>query len=106
MLTLVLTGADHWTTYLCLRAPVQGWSIVEGNPAVNWLFEQTGLVGGLVIDSAVTVAALAFLLATRSFGSQTKIFYLAAIVATTSYAVVNNFMAVAALGISPLGVLG
>jgi hypothetical protein len=104
MLTLILTGADHWTTYLCLRAPVEGWQVVEANPAVNWLFQQTGLVGGLAIDSAVTIGAVAFLLVTRRFGARTKSFFFAIIAASTSYAVVNNFQAVTALGISPLGI--
>ena len=38
-LTLLLTGADHWTTYLCLRLPVEGWEVIEANPLADWLFQ-------------------------------------------------------------------
>ena len=38
VLTLALTAADHWTTYLCLRAPVEGWQVTEANPLASWLF--------------------------------------------------------------------
>ncbi|MBW2273357.1 MAG: hypothetical protein JRG96_08810 [Deltaproteobacteria bacterium] len=104
ILTFLLTSADHWTTYLCLRAPVQGWDVVEANPVVDWLFQRVGLLGGLAIDSVVTVAAIAFLLLTQRFGALTKSCFLALITASTGYAVVNNLQAIAALGISPMGV--
>ena len=46
IMTLLLTGADHWTTYLCLREPIAGWQVIEANPVVDLLFRQSGLVGG------------------------------------------------------------
>ena len=64
-LTLLLSAADHWTTYLCLRSPVSGFDVTEANPFSAWLFQSVGLVEGLMIDSLLTVAALAFLLITR-----------------------------------------
>jgi hypothetical protein len=63
-LTLLLTAADHWTTYLCLRGPVQGWRVSELNPLADWLFVKFGLVPGLLIDSTITLAAVAFLATT------------------------------------------
>ena len=42
-LTLLLTAADHWTTYLCLRAPVAGWQVIEANPIADWLFQNLGI---------------------------------------------------------------
>ena len=45
-LTVVLTAADHWTTYLCLRGPVEGWRVSELNPLADWLFATFGLVSG------------------------------------------------------------
>ena len=101
--TLLLTCADHWTTYLCLRAPVEGWQVVEANPAVELLFRQSGLVGGLVIDSVFTLFAVGFILYTQRFGQRFKEAFLAFIVVTTGYAVVNNLQAISELGISPLG---
>jgi len=103
-LTLLLTGADHWTTYVCLRRPVDGWEVVEANPIADWLFETTGLLGGLAIDSAVTLAAVGFLLATPRFAKSMKVGALAFIALTTGYAVVNNLGAMQSLGLSPLGV--
>ena len=64
ILTLLLSAADHWTTYLCLRAPVAGWHVAEANPLAEWLFASFGLVPGLLIDSGVTLVAVAFLLST------------------------------------------
>jgi hypothetical protein len=103
ILTLLLTFADHWTTYLCLRSPIAGWQVVEANPAVDLLFQGTGLLGGLLIDSIFTVLAVAFVFHTQSFQKHVKQAFLAFIVVTTGYAVANNLQAISALGISPLG---
>ena len=102
--TLLLTGADHWTTWLCLREPIQGWSVVEANPVVDWLFSAAGLSGGLLIDSLVTLLAVAFLLHTRTFSRNAKHAFLLVVSLMTGYAVVNNLQAISALGISPLGI--
>ncbi len=100
--TLLLTGADHWTTYRCLRAPIEGWNVVEANPLADWLFEWVGLATGLAIDSAITLVAIAFLLATTRFADGLKLSLLGFISLTTAYAVLNNNRAMANLGISPL----
>ncbi len=100
--TLVLTVLDHWTTYLCLRAPVEGWTVTEANPRADWLFGHAGLVQGLLIDSAITFAAVVFLMVTRRLPDTAKAVGLALIVCSTGYAVVNNMMALDALGLSPL----
>jgi len=103
-LTLLLTGADHWTTYLCLRLPVAGWEVIEANPIADWLFGAAGLVNGLWIDTAITLCAVAFLLATDRFGESVKLGLLGFIATTTCYAVINNLNAMQDLGLSPLGV--
>jgi len=102
--TLVLTGADHWTTYVCLRKPIIGWNVMEANPVVDLLFSTTGLMGGLAIDSFLTLAVVAFLFRTKAFSRGAKQAFLSVIVLTTGYAVVNNIQAISALGISPLGI--
>ena len=102
-LTLLLTGADHWTTYLCLRTPVAGWDVMEANPIADWLFGLAGLVPGLFIDSVVTLAAIAFLLTTAHFARGVKLGLLGFIALTTGYAVANNLHAMSDLGLSPLG---
>ena len=101
--TLLLTGADHWTTYLCLRTPVRGWEVLEANPLAQWLFEATGLVPGLAIDTAITLMAVGFLLTTHRFAEGVKLGLLAFIATTTAYAVINNLYAMQDLGLSPLG---
>ena len=101
--TLALSAADHWTTYVCLRHPVSGWEVVEANPISDWMFQVIGLVPGLVLDSLVTVAAVAFLLSTRRVPNFVKKGFFALVVVSTGYAVINNYRAMEALGISPLG---
>ena len=102
-LTIVLSAADHWTTYLCLRAPITGWQVAEANPLAQWLFDSFGLVPGLMIDSGVTLGAIAFLLSTRQIPKLTKGLFFGLVIVGTSVAVYNNWIAIQALGLSPLG---
>jgi hypothetical protein len=95
----VLTALDHWTTYVCLRASVPGWEVTEANPLAAWLFDSVGLGTGLVIDTAVTAAAVLFVHRTRVLPSPVKSLCLLLLVATTGYAVANNLEAVSLLGI-------
>jgi len=103
LLTLVLSAADHWTTYLCLRSPVEGWQVTEANPISQWLFGGMGLVPGLILDSVVTVIAVVVLLTTSRVPPAAKGAFFGLVVATTGYAVMNNIEALTALGLSPLG---
>jgi len=99
--TILLTGADHWTTYLCLKAPVAGWAVSEANPVADWLFQAAGLTGGLMIDSLVTLAAILFLSTTRLLDHSMKLGLLAIITISTGYAVVNNLGAISRMGLAP-----
>jgi hypothetical protein len=101
-LTLLLTAADHWTTYLCLRAPVPGWEVAEANPIANWLFQSIGLVPGILLDSAITLGAIAFLLSSKVVPRNAKGGFFLVVVAWTTWAVVNNVKAILTMGISPL----
>jgi hypothetical protein len=101
--TLLLSAADHWTTYLCLRSPVSGFDVTEANPFSAWLFESVGLVEGLIIDSVLTLAALAFLLTTRWMPRPAKVVFLITVIGWTGFAVANNLKAIHLLGLSPLG---
>jgi len=103
LLTLAVSAADHWTTYLCLRAPVPGWEVAEANPLAAWLFHSLGLVQGLLVDSAVTLLAVAFLLATPRVPRLAKLAFLGAVTTWTGLAVANNLGAIQQLGLSPLG---
>ena len=103
LLTLLLTSADHWTTYRCLGRPVQGWHVSEANPMADWLFASTGLVPGLLIDSAITLLAVAFLVMTGALPRRAKIAFLSLISLFTGYAVVNNVLAIQDMGIGTIG---
>ena len=100
---LLLSAADHWTTYLCLRRPVDGWLVSEANPISDWLFTELGLVPGLLVDSAVTLVAVAFLVTTPLLPRTVKGVFFVFVIGWTAYAVVNNLEAIEALGLSPLG---
>lgn len=102
-LTLLLSCADHWTTYLCLSAAAPGWEVTEANPLADWLFNSAGLVEGLVIDTAVTIVALAFLATTPRLHHLVKIGFLAFAIFWTGYAVANNIQAAQTMGLSLLG---
>ncbi len=102
-LTLLVSAADHWTTYLCLRSPVSGFEITEANPFAAWLFHSVGLVEGLMIDSLLTIAALAFLVTTHWMPRPAKLAFLVAVIGWTGFAVANNLRAIYLLGLSPLG---
>ena len=103
LLTLMLTAADHWTTFVCLRRPVPGWTVTEANPISDWLFATLGLVPGLLADGVITLGAIAFLVTTDRLPKPAKGLIFTAVVVWTGYAVANNVQAIAALGLSPLG---
>ena len=103
LLTLLLTAADHWTTYLCLRSPVPGFDVHEANPLADWLFQSLGLVPGILVDSAVTLVAIAFLLSTALIPRAAKRIFLLVACGWTGVAVLNNLQAILTMGLSPLG---
>lgn len=102
-LTLLASAADHWTTYVCLRAPVPDWYVTEANPIADWLFQSIGLVPGLLLDSGVTLGAVAFLLVTRRIPEAVKRGVFGVLIAVTSIAVYSNYRAILAMGLSPFG---
>lgn len=101
---VVLTCADHLTTWLCLSQPVDGWTVSEANPIAQWLFVSAGLVPGLLIDTLVTVAALTFVAATPHFSATLKTSMLSFVALVSFYAVSNNMLVIADLGIRPIGI--
>ena len=101
--TLLVSAFDHWTTYLCLRSPVSGFEVTEANPLSAWLFQYVGLTEGLIIDSLLTISALAFLITTRLMPRSAKMIFLVAVIGWTGFAVANNLKAIYLLGLSPLG---
>jgi hypothetical protein len=103
VLMLLLSCADHWTTYLCLSAAPPEWQVTEANPLADWLFTSAGLVEGLLIDTAVTIVALAFLAWTPRLPHLVKLGFLSFAVFWTGYAVANNIHAAQTMGLSLMG---
>ena len=103
LLTLLVSAADHWTTYVCLRNPIPGWNVTEANPLADWLFSTAGLVPGLMIDSVVTIGGVGFLLLTKNVPAVAKGVFFSLVIGWTALAVANNLQAIEALGLSPLG---
>jgi hypothetical protein len=99
--TILLTCADHWTTYLCLHSPIEGWTVSEANPVAEWLFEQAGLGVGLMIDSLITLIAITLLSMTSVFDRTVKLGLLGIIGIATAYAVFNNLGAITRMGLAP-----
>ncbi len=56
-----------------------------------------------MIDSAVTLFAVGFLLITRQVPQVAKGVFFAVVIAWTGFAVANNFQAIQTMGLSPLG---
>lgn len=100
---VVLMCVDHLTTWLCLSQPVAGWAVSEANPIAEWIFASAGLVPGLLIDTLVTLAALTFVAATPRFSAPLKTSMLSFVTLVSGYAVTNNMLVIADLGIRPFG---
>lgn len=100
-MTVALTCADHWTTWLCLHAPVEGWDVIEANPVASWLFTRAGLAPGLVIDTLITLAAIGHLARSAALAHGIKVALLTVITLTTGYAVLCNLGAITQMGIAP-----
>jgi hypothetical protein len=84
-----------------LHAPVAGYAVVEANPVAGWLFAHTGLGTGLLIDSVLTVTAIAYLALTSALADGVKLTLLAVIACCTGFAVVSNLGAITQMGLAP-----
>ncbi len=103
LVIVILSAADHWTTYLCLRTPQTGWQVTEANPIAEWLFAYVGLITGLLVDSVVTLGAIAFLITTQWVPEAVKFGFFGLVAAWTGIAVINNLNAISNMGLSLLG---
>ena len=95
----VLSAADHWTTWMCLREAIPGWDAAEANPIAAMLFGKVGLEMGLLLDSVLTVVLGVFLYVTNIMPAWAKIGFLAFFCILTSAAVYGNSQALKAMGI-------
>ena len=95
-LVVLLNMADNATTFLCLRAPVPGFEVVEANPAAAWLFDSVGLERGLVLEMLVTSVAIVFLVMTTRIPPRIKLALLVVLAVLPAWAAVNNWLVIQA----------
>jgi hypothetical protein len=96
ILVVLLNLADNTTTFLCLRAPVPGFEVMEANPAASWLFNAIGLLPGLALEMIVTTIAIAFLVATNRVPPRAKLALLLVLAALPAWAAINNLLVIRA----------
>jgi hypothetical protein len=105
-LALLCALLDHWTTWLCLRAPIPGWDVQEANPLAAWLFGRVGLAEGLWIDSLVTLGAVLLVAGTRRISRPLKLGLLGLLISTSAFAAANNLEVIERVGLSAARVAG
>jgi hypothetical protein len=96
---VVFNLLDNATTFLCLRAPVAGFDVVEANPFARVLFDGLGLVPGLLFETAVTTTTVAFLVFYTRLSAPVRLGLLAVLALLPAFASVNNLLVMRAVGI-------
>ena len=99
LLVMVFNLLDNFTTFLCLRAPVRGYEVVEANPLARWLFEEVGLVEGLLIETLLTLGAVGFLVLSSRIPAPIRLGLLGVLAILPAWASLHNFEVIQALGI-------
>ncbi len=100
-LAVLINLLDNATTFLCLQAPPLGFDVYEANPIARWIFESVGLVQGLLLETVITTAAVAFLVGTHVIGTRPKLLLLLGLVLLPAWAVANNLRVMDAIGVMP-----
>ncbi len=98
-LVLLMNALDNTTTFLCLRAPVAGFDVFEANPVARWLFQGVGLLEGLVLEMALSSAAVLFLVTTHRLPSRSRVVLLTLLALLPTWAVANNMQVMYEVGI-------
>ena len=96
---LLMNALDNTTTFLCLRSPVTGFDVFEANPVARWLFDQAGLFEGLVLEMALSTAAVLFLVMTHRIPRRSKFVLLTLLALLPTWAVANNVQVMYEVGI-------
>jgi hypothetical protein len=96
---VVFNLLDNATTFLCLRAPVAGFDVVEANPFARVLFDGLGLVPGLLFETAITTTTVAFLVFYTRLSAPVRLGLLAVLALLPAFASVNNLLVMRAVGI-------
>ncbi len=98
-LVLVFNLADNATTFLCLSASTPGFEVFEANPVAAWTFETLGLGYGLLLETLVTTAAIAFLILTERVPARARLALLGVLGLLPAWAAANNLQVAWAVGL-------
>ena len=98
-LVLLFNFFDNLTTFLCLRASPPIFEVFEANPVARWTFDQLGLMQGLVLETAVTTAAVAFLILTDRIPATPKLVLLGSLALLPAWAAINNLQVAWTVGL-------
>ena len=98
-LVLLFNFFDNLTTFLCLRASSPIFEVFEANPVAQWTFDKLGLMQGLALETAVTTAAVAFLIFTDRISATPKLVLLGTLALLPAWAAINNLQVAWAVGL-------
>ena len=98
-MVLLFNLADNATTFLCLSASSPVFEVFEANPVAAWTFERLGLAQGLMLETAITTAAVAFLIYTDRIAVRPKLALLGVLALLPAWAVVNNLQVAWVVGL-------
>ena len=98
-LVLLFNLADNATTFFCLRAASPIFEVFEANPVAAWTFDKLGLAGGLILETVITTAAVAFLIHTDRIPANPKLVLLATLAVLPAWAAINNLQVAWVVGL-------
>ena len=98
-LVLLFNLLDNLTTFVCLRASSPIFEVFEANPVARWTFDQLGLMQGLVLETAVTTAAVTFLILTNRISATPKLVLLGSLALLPAWAAINNLQVAWTVGL-------
>jgi len=98
-LVLLFNLLDNATTFLCLQAATPSFEVFEANPVARFIFDHMGLFEGLMIETAITTAAVGFLVWTDRIPSTFKLVLLGVLATLPAWAALNNLSVAQAVGI-------
>ena len=96
-LALIFNAADNLTTYACLRDPLPG--VYEANPIAAWGFGVLGLEVALVVEMALCLLAVGFLVSSSLLPARLRAGLLVLLAVLPAGAVINNLTVMRELGI-------
>jgi hypothetical protein len=99
LLVVLFNLMDNTTTFLCLRASVPGFEVIEANPVARWLFGAVGLTEGLLLEMFITTAAVCFLVVSSRIPNRVRLGVLILLAILPAWATLNNLHVMREIGL-------